>query len=289
MATIVGIKFKNSGKVYYFDPMDIDFKEGEGAVVETARGMEYGTVAQPNRYVPESELVQPLKSVIRKAAEEDLEQLKTNEALKPEVLKATAQKIAERGMNMKLVTAEYTLDRSKLIIYFVAAGRVDFRELVRDLAAVFRARIELRQIYERDDTKMRGALAPCGRPCCCSSHIEDVGRIKATIKMAKIQGLSLNPSKISGVCGKLMCCLSYENEYYKEMYKKMPKVGSTARTPDGDGEVEANDILRQTVKVKIKLKDGTLEVRSYKLADIRPTVTQTESDTAGDEAEEIRE
>jgi cell fate regulator YaaT (PSP1 superfamily) len=251
--------------------------------------VEYGVVAQPNKYVPDSELAAPLKSVIRKATPEDERQLIRNQEMKQEALPLAARKVAERGLNMKIVSAEYTLDRSKLIIYFTAAGRVDFRELVRDLAAVFKVRIELRQIYERDETKLLGALAPCGRPCCCNSHIDDVSKVRSTIKMAKLQGLPLNPAKLSGVCGKLMCCLSYENEYYKEMYKKMPKVGSAARTPDGEGEIEANDILRQTCKVKVRLKDGTFDVRSYDLAEIRATVTQSEPDGAGDDEEEVKE
>jgi len=279
----IGVRFKKAGKIYSFDPCGLQFKRGDAAIVETARGVEYGIVVQPNKYMPDSEIVQPLKSVLRKATEEDKEQLQKNEEMKQEALPLASQKVHERGLNMKLISADYTLDRSKLIIYFTAAGRVDFRDLVRDLAAIFKVRIELRQIYERDETKLRGALAPCGRPCCCSTHIEDVTKVRATIKMAKLQGLPLNPQKLSGVCGKLMCCLSYENEYYKEMYKRMPKVGSAARTPDGEGEVEGHDILRQTCKVKVRLKDGMFDVRSYDLADIKASATQSEPDSSGDE------
>lgn len=171
------------------------------------------------------------------------------------------------GINMKLVDAEYTFDRTKLIFYFTAEGRVDFRELVRVLASIFKVRIELRQIYERDDTKMRGALAPCGRPCCCTTHLPDFEKV--SIKMAKIQGLSLNPQKISGVCGRLMCCLKYENAYYSEVFKLMPKVGSKVRTADGEGTVESNDLIKQTARVKVMLKDGSFDVKTYALEDMK--------------------
>ena len=183
---------------------------------------------------------------------------------------------------MKLVDAEYTFDRSKLIFYFTADGRVDFRELVRTLASIFKVRIELRQIYERDDTKMRGALAACGRPCCCTTHLPDFEKV--SIKMAKIQGLSLNPQKISGVCGRLLCCLKYENDYYSEVYKQMPKVGSKVHTADGDGVVESNDLIKQTSRVRVLTKDGSYDVKTYKLEELQTTAKQTEPE--GDDAEE---
>jgi len=283
MAIIVGIKFKNSTKSYYFDPVGIEFKEGDGAIVETARGVEFGTVTIANKDIDEKDIVQPLKPVIRKATEKDLQQVKKNEEDKPYAMQVFIEKSQKLGLQMKLVDAEYTFDRHKLIFYFTANGRVDFRELVRELAGVFKVRIELRQIYERDDIKMRGGLAPCGRPCCCTVHLHDFEKV--TIKMAKLQGLSLNPTKINGCCGRLMCCLKYENDYYQEIYSQMPKLGSIVKTKDGKGIVEANDIIRQTVTVKVELPDGLIERRSYKLSDIVVTKKQSESEIedCGDE------
>lgn len=266
MAIIVGIKFRNTNKVYYFDPNNIDFNEGDGVIVETARGLEYAYCTIANKEVDEKEIVQPLKPVVRKATKEDTKTLEKNQQDKEHALKVIREKVVEMNINMKLVDAEYTFDRSKLIFYFTADGRVDFRELVKVLASIFKIRIELRQIYERDDTKMRGALAPCGRPCCCTTHLPDFEKV--SIKMAKVQGLSLNPQKISGVCGRLMCCLKYENDYYTEVFKLMPKVGSKVRTPDGEGTVESNDLIKQTARVKVMLKDGSLDVRTYPLDDM---------------------
>lgn len=267
MAIIVGIKFRNTNKVYYFDPTGIQFAEGDGAIVETARGLEYGTVSGANREVEEKEIVAPLKPVVRKATADDLKQVEKNLADREHALAVIREKAAALGLGMKLVDAEYTFDRSKLIFYFTADGRVDFRELVRTLASIFKVRIELRQIYERDDTKMRGALAACGRPCCCTSHLPDFEKV--SIKMAKIQGLSLNPQKISGVCGRLLCCLKYENDYYSEVFKQMPKVGSKVRTSDGEGVVESNDLIKQTSRVRVLTKDGTYDVRTYNLEDLK--------------------
>ncbi len=266
MAIIVGIKFKSTAKVYYFDPQNNQFEEGDGVIVETARGLEYATVTIPNKEVDASQIVSPLKPVVRKATVEDVKKVEKNLADKEHALKVIRDKVVDMKLNMKLVDAEYTFDRSKLIFYFTADGRVDFRELVRTLASIFKVRIELRQIYERDDTKMRGALAPCGRECCCTTHLPDFEKV--SIKMAKVQGLSLNPQKISGVCGRLMCCLKYENAYYSEVYKLMPKVGSKVKTPDGDGTVEANDLIKQTARVKVLLKDGSFDVKTYKLEDM---------------------
>ncbi|MEG1508985.1 MAG: regulatory iron-sulfur-containing complex subunit RicT, partial [Clostridia bacterium] len=211
MSIIVGVKFKKMSKIYYFDPSDIAFEVGEGVIVETARGIEYGTVAIANKDVSEEDVVLPLKPVIRKAVEEDVKQVEQNEKDKIYAIKVCKEMIEKRNLVMKLIDAEYTFDRSKVIYYFTAEGRVDFRDLVKDIASVLRIRIELRQIYERDDIKIRGALAPCGRPCCCANHLQDFEKV--SIKMAKTQGLALNPAKISGVCGKLMCCLKYENDY----------------------------------------------------------------------------
>jgi len=276
METIVGIKFRSTNKIYYFAPNGIEFQENDGVIVETARGLEFATVAIANKEVADDDIVQPLKPVVRKATAEDLKRVQKNLDDKAEVLRLTREKIAAAKMDMKLVDAEYTFDRSKLIIYFTADGRVDFRELVRTLASIFKVRIELRQIYERDDTKMRGALAPCGRPCCCTTHLPDFEKV--SIKMAKIQGLSLNPQKISGVCGRLMCCLKYENDYYSEVYKQMPKVGSKVHTADGEGTVESNDLIKQTARVKVMLKDGSFDVKTYSLEDMKIGERQTTED-----------
>lgn len=276
MAMIIGVKFKNTGKVYYFSPKDIEFEVGDGAITETVRGIEYGSVVTANKEVPEKEIVAPLKPVIRKATEKDIQQNEENLARRESLVKTVTEKTHFHNLDMKIVDAEYTFDRSKVIIYFTAEGRIDFRELVKDLASVLHLRIELRQIYERDDIKMRGALASCGRPCCCTTFLQDFEKV--SIKMAKVQGLSLNPTKISGCCGKLMCCLKYENEYYTSCYKKMPKVGSTCKTPDGSGNVISNDILRQQVKVRIELPDGSYEFRSYPLEEINAKVKQSEEE-----------
>ncbi len=276
MAIVVGVKFKNIGKTYYFSPKDIEFKEGDGVITETVRGVEYGTVVMANKIVDDSEIVQPLKEIIRKASEEDTKRHLENLQQRKELVKIVNEKVKKHGLAMKIVDAEYTFDRNKIIVYFTAEGRIDFRELVKDLASVYHLRIELRQIYERDDIKMRGALGPCGRPCCCATHLQDFEKV--SIKMAKIQGLSLNPTKISGCCGKLMCCLKYENDYYKETYSKMPKVNSTVITPDGEGTVLSNDILRLQTKVKINREDGTADIKTYPLEKINAHQTQKEED-----------
>ncbi len=266
MVMVVGIKFKNMGKMYYFSPKDIEFSENDGAIVETVRGLEYGIVTVANKLVEDTEIVQPLKEVVRKATKDDTKKHEENLAKREYLMKNTLEKVQKNNLNMKIVDAEYTFDRQKIIIYFTAEGRIDFRELVKDLAGVFHIRIELRQIYERDDIKIRGALGSCGRPCCCSTFFHDFEKV--SIKMAKVQGLSLNPQKISGVCGKLMCCLKYENAYYQEMNKKMPKINSQVMTPDGKGVVIKNDPLRQSVKVKIFTDDGGQELKDFPLDDV---------------------
>ena len=267
MQLIIGVRFKPVGKIYYFSPENIEFSEGDGVIVETARGVEYGIVVIPNKEVPDEKIVQPLKPVIRKANEKDELQVLKNKADSKEAIKIAKEKIQKRNLSMKLVDVEYTFDRNKIIFYFTAENRIDFRELVKDLAAVFKNRIELRQIYERDDAKMRGALGPCGRPCCCATHLQEFEKV--SIKMAKLQGLSLNPTKISGVCGRLMCCLKYENDYYEESYAKMPEVGTKIHTIDGNGTVETVNILQQEVEAKILLEDGSYDIRKYKLEDIQ--------------------
>ncbi len=266
MQLIIGVRFKPVGKIYYFSPENIEFNMNDGVIVETARGVEYGTVVIPNKEVPDDNIVQPLKPVMRKATEKDELQVLKNKADSKDAVAIAREKIAKRELNMKLVDVEYTFDRNKIIFYFTAETRIDFRELVKDLAAVFKNRIELRQIYERDDAKMRGALGPCGRPCCCANHLQEFEKV--SIKMAKLQGLSLNPTKISGVCGRLMCCLKYENDYYEESFAKMPEVGAKIRTKDGDGIVETVNILKQDVEAKILLDDGSYDIKKYKLEDI---------------------
>lgn len=280
MATVVGVRFKNTGKMYYFSPKDIEFQEKDGVITETVRGIEYGVIAMANKDVDEKEIVAPLKEVVRKATLEDDKRQEENLAKRDFLMKNTIEKASARNLAMKIVDAEYTFDRQKVIIYFTAEGRIDFRELVKELAGIFHVRIELRQIYERDDIKMRGALASCGRPCCCTTHLNDFEKV--SIKMAKIQGLSLNPQKISGCCGKLMCCLKYENAYYQDIFKKMPKINSQANTPDGTGYVISNDMLRQEVKVRINTDDGSTEIRVYPLDKINSKYKQSEEEITED-------
>lgn len=257
MAKIIGIKFKNTAKVYYFAPADENevYEEKTGVVVETAKGVEYGTVVFGMKEIPDSELTHPLKPIIRKATEKDEKTVKENEKKIPEAMEFAAEKINELNLDMKLIGCEYAFDGKKIVFYFTADGRIDFRELVKVLAAKFHLRIELRQVGIRDETKLLGGIAPCGRTCCCSSCMPDFGKV--TIKMAKNQGLHLNPGKISGLCGRLMCCLEYENDYYAEVYKKMPKVGGAVGTPEGNGVVISNDMLKLISKVKISKGDGS--------------------------------
>lgn len=267
MAKIVGIKFKHTGKVYYFDPADVFYKKGSGVIVETARGVEFGKVIIEPKEVPDSEIVQPLKPISRKATPDDEARVKRNEEKVPAALKIANEKILARDLKMKLIDAEFTFDNSKVIFYFTAAGRIDFRELVKDLASAFHIRIELRQVGIRDETRILGGIAPCGRVCCCSSCMPDFRKV--TIKMAKTQGLSLNPTKISGLCGRLMCCLEYENEHYSETFKLMPKIGSEVITPEGKATVISNNMLKLLVKVKIESGDGSLAFKDFKLSEIK--------------------
>ena len=276
MAKIVGIRFKNTAKVYYFAPGKEKFKKGDGVIVETARGVEFGTVTIEVKEVDDSEIVQPLKPIIRKATQADLDRLKKNEEKAPEALRICNEKILARGLEMKLINAEYTFDGSKVIFYFTAPGRIDFRDLVKDLASVFRIRIELRQIGIRDETRLLGGIAPCGRPCCCASCMSDFKKV--SIKMAKTQGLSLNPSKISGLCGRLMCCLAYENDYYKDVYKKMPKIGSDVVSPDGKGTVISVNMLTYNVKVKIESKDGSVVYKDFQLEQLKSIKANTDDE-----------
>lgn len=265
MVTVVGVRFKRAGKIYYFDPDGLDINKGDFAIVETARGIEFGEVVIGKRDVPEEEIVVPLKKVIRVATEEDKLKNLQNKAKEEDAFNICLKKIQEHGLPMKLIDVEYTFDNNKVIFYFVADGRIDFRELVKDLAAIFRTRIELRQIGVRDESKMVGGLGPCGRPMCCATFLGEFEPV--SIKMAKEQNLSLNPSKISGVCGRLMCCLNYEQETYEEIRKITPVVGSIVKTPDGEGEVIENSIIRESVKVKLRTPDD-VEIKTYSIHDI---------------------
>lgn len=256
MEKIVGVKFKNSCKVYYFAPGKGTYEKGTDVIVETSRGLEYGTVVVPQMDVGEDKIVSPLKPVVRVATDKDRETVARNEDRKEGAMKLAREKVEKCGLVMKIVDCEFAFDGSKVVFYFTADGRVDFRELVKELSSAFRLRIELRQIGIRDEIKLIGGLAPCGRECCCSSCMPDFKKV--SIKMAKNQGLSLNPGKISGLCGRLMCCLSYENDYYAEACKKVPKVGAEVDTPDGKGHVVSVNMLKMEVKVKIEQKDSVV-------------------------------
>lgn len=264
---VIGIKFKDGGKVYYFAPNENErYEEGMQVVVETSKSVEFATVAFPPKEVDDAEVVQPLKPILRVATEKDREQQRRNIERRPQAMKIAQEKIEKHKLDMKLIDCEFAFDGSKVIFYFAADGRVDFRELVKDLAGTFHIRIELRQIGIRDETRLLGGLAPCGRECCCAGAIPDFKKV--SIKMAKVQGLSLNPGKISGLCGRLMCCLSYENEYYSEIYKKMPKTGSEVSTPEGKGVVVSVNMLKLFVRVKIE-KDGSLVYKDFPLDSVR--------------------
>ena len=252
MAKITGVTFKNGGKVYYFAPGKDRYEKGMGVIVETARGNEYATVTIPFAEVDEDRIVSPLKPVVRIATARDKENVQRNIERKPEAMKITQEKIEKHNLDMKLIDCEFAFDNSKVVFYYSAPARVDFRELVKDLSATFKMRIELRQIGIRDEIKMIGGIGACGRECCCATCMPDLKKV--TIKMAKTQGLSLNPSKISGLCGRLMCCLSYENGYYAEAGKNMPKIGSEVGTPDGKGTVVNVNMLKMQARVKIEDK-----------------------------------
>lgn len=267
MAKIVGIKFKRTAKVYYFDPIGLKPKKGDTMIVETARGVEYGAVVLEVKDVPDKEVIQPLKPVIRIATEADLNKIRKDEQRAKDCIKVAAEKVAARNLKMKVIDAEYTFDNGKLVFYFTAAGRVDFRDLVKDLASAFHSRIELRQVGIRDETRLLGGIAPCGRVVCCASCLPDFRKV--TIKMAKTQGLSLNPAKISGLCGRLMCCLEYENDHYSETYKLMPKIGSEVDTPDGKAIVVTNNMLTMVVTTKRQAQDGGFTYKEYKLSEIK--------------------
>ena len=267
MIKIVGVRFRNAGKIYYFGPGNLDLTAGMHVIVETARGVELGTVMIPTREVNDDSVIQPLKPVIRIATEADEKTALKNREKEKEAFKICLEKIAKHKLDMKLVEAEYTFDNNKLLFYFTADGRVDFRELVKDLAGVFKTRIELRQIGVRDETKILGGIGICGRVLCCHSHLSEF--IPVSIKMAKEQNLSLNPGKISGVCGRLMCCLKHEEETYEELNRRLPNAGDYVTTDDGlKGEVSSVNVLRQLVKVLVEVNDEK-ELREYKVEQLK--------------------
>lgn len=267
MVKVVGVRFRNAGKIYFFGPGEVKLRAGMHVIVETARGVEMGTVMTDPRDVSEEEVIQPLKPVIRIASEADEKTAAKNIEKEKEAFKICLEKIAKHKLDMKLVDAEYTFDNNKLLFYFTADGRIDFRELVKDLAAVFRTRIELRQIGVRDETKIMGGIGICGRPLCCHTYLSEFAPV--SIKMAKEQNLSLNPTKISGVCGRLMCCLKNEEETYEYLNSRLPNVGDYVTTDDGlKGEVSSVSVLRQMVKVLVEIDDEK-ELRDYKVDQLK--------------------
>ncbi|HHW32054.1 MAG TPA: stage 0 sporulation family protein [Clostridiaceae bacterium] len=266
MVTVVGVRFKEAGKIYYFDPDNLQIDLNENVIVETARGIEFGKVVIPNREVPDEDIVAPLKKVIRIATEEDKKHYEENKQKEKEAFNICLEKIKNHNLDMKLIGVEYTFDNNKILFYFTADGRVDFRELVKDLAAVFKTRIELRQIGVRDESKMMGGIGICGRVLCCRSFLGEFEPV--SIKMAKEQGLSLNPCKISGACSRLMCCLKYEHEVYEELLARTPKIGAIVETPEGQGVVIEANILKEIVKVKLD-KGNEADLATFKLNDIK--------------------
>lgn len=267
MTKVVGVRFRNTGKIYYFDPAKYKIESGTHVIVETARGVEMGTVVLPLRYVEDDQVVSPLKSVIRVATKADEKTAKKNKEKEKEAFAICLEKIAKHKLEMKLVEAEYTFDNNKLLFYFTADGRIDFRELVKDLAAIFRTRIELRQIGVRDETKILGGMGICGRVLCCNTYLSEFAPV--SIKMAKEQNLSLNPAKISGVCGRLMCCLKNEQETYEYLNSRLPNAGDIVTTPDGfKAVVQSVNVLRQLVKVIVELDDEK-EAREYKVKELK--------------------
>ena len=267
MVKVIGVRFRTAGKIYFLDPLKFDVKRGDHVIVETARGIEYGTVVGDPKEVEDDKVIQPLKPVLRVATARDTEQENANKQKEREAFKICLEKIKKHKLDMKLIDAEYTFDNNKVLFYFTADGRIDFRELVKDLASVFKTRIELRQIGVRDETKIMGGIGICGRTLCCHAHLSEF--VPVSIKMAKEQNLSLNPTKISGMCGRLMCCLKHEEETYEYLNRKLPNVGDYVTTDDGlKGEVHSVNVLRQLVKVLIENNDEK-EIREYKVEQLR--------------------
>lgn len=268
MTKVIGVRFRRAGKVYFFSPGKLEIRHGDNVIVETARGVEFGNVVTGPREVEEERISQPLKSVIRLANKDDYRREEKNREKEKEAFGICQEKIRKHGLDMKLIDAEYTFDNNKVLFYFTADGRIDFRELVKDLASVFRTRIELRQIGVRDETKIRGGIGICGRELCCHTYLTEFAPV--SIKMAKEQNLSLNPSKISGVCGRLMCCLTNEEQTYEDLNSRLPAVGDTVTTPERlKGDVQSVNVLRQLVKVVVTLDNDEKEVREYRASELR--------------------
>ena len=268
MTKVIGVRFRTAGKIYFFSPGKLEIKLGDKVIVETARGVEFGSVVTGPKEVEDDKITQPLKSVIRLATEEDKKKEEKNKEKEKEAFKICLEKIHKHGLEMKLIDAEYTFDNNKVLFYFTADGRIDFRELVKDLASVFRTRIELRQIGVRDETKIRGGIGICGRPLCCHTYLSEFAPV--SIKMAKEQNLSLNPTKISGVCGRLMCCLTNEEETYEELNSHLPGTGDHVTTPEGlRGDVQSVNVLRQLVKVVVTLDNDEKEIREYPATELK--------------------
>ena len=268
MIKVIGVRFRTAGKIYFFSPGGLELKAGDKVIVETARGVEFGSVVTGIKEVPDDQISQPLKPVIRIATQDDVRREAKNREKEKEAFKICQEKIRKHGLEMKLIDAEYTFDNNKVLFYFTADGRIDFRELVKDLASVFRTRIELRQIGVRDETKIRGGIGICGRPLCCHTYLTEFAPV--SIKMAKEQNLSLNPTKISGVCGRLMCCLTNEEETYEELNSHLPSIGDYVTTPEKlKGEVQSVNVLRQTVRIVVSLDNDEKEVRDYKVDELR--------------------
>ena len=268
MTRVIGVRFRTAGKIYFFAPGNLEIQTGDKVIVETARGVEFGSVVTGPKDVDDEKITPPLKPVIRVATEEDIKKEAKNKEKEKEAFDICLEKIKKHGLDMKLIDAEYTFDNNKVLFYFTADGRIDFRELVKDLASVFRTRIELRQIGVRDETKIRGGIGICGRPLCCHTYLSEFAPV--SIKMAKEQNLSLNPSKISGVCGRLMCCLTNEEETYEELNSRLPSTGDFVTTPEGlKGDVQSVNVLRQLVKVIVTLDNDEKEIREYKATELR--------------------
>lgn len=288
MVKVVGVRFKTAGKIYYFDPGELVIDLNCNVIVETARGIEFGLVVVPNREVDESEIVAPLKKVIRIATDEDVAHASENDKKEKEAYNICLLKINDHKLDMKLIDVEYTFDNNKVLFYFTADGRVDFRELVKDLAAVFKTRIELRQIGVRDESKMMGGIGICGRVLCCNSFLGEFQPV--SIKMAKEQSLSLNPTKISGTCGRLMCCLKYEQEAYEDLLDRVPKVGAIVDTPEGQGTVVEVNLLKEILKIKLDIgKETELRVYNYKEGEVKLIKNATTNDDIDIDLEALKQ
>jgi len=287
MTRVIGVRFRNVGKIYYFNPKEFHIEAGDHVIVETARGIEYGTVVLGIREVEDDQVVQPLKDVIRVSVPKDDRKEESNRKKEKEAFRICLEKIQNHGLDMKLIDVEYTFDNNKVLFYFTADGRIDFRELVKDLAAIFKTRIELRQIGVRDETKILGGMGICGRPLCCHTYLAEFAPV--SIRMAKEQNLSLNPTKISGVCGRLMCCLKNEQETYEYLNSRLPAAGDYVTTPEGlKGQVQSVSVLRQQVKVIVDVYDEK-EIREYKVQELKFKTKQKKIKVSEEELEALKE